>query len=465
MGHLRLLSILTLLGCLSSSVVFSASSSQDQQKALQALKNYNLFLSHGNGHLLRALKTCVEAKMNGRSAPSFLKKTSSITGRELSEEFTCENLLSKYFGYKDQEPFLFRKNFRLMQYHAILSQSGEGKLEDTESVDGAFLEKFSAYEHPARGTLDLFINQTVRMPKPEKIVWQKALESYQAFTASTCQDYLGTHQKLLNFRLKKFATRPFMKDLCSVITRKNNPTLKFNESWEIGIIKNSFTKYARKKRKEWKKTHLEEYYDVIASNPHFLLLDSRVLGLPQMRTVILRMMSFQEKSIARLRTLSGPDLLSLVPLLDQAEMTLSSKLSQRFRWSEGHTEEVIRDLRTAYTKAATKKGYIQIGGLVGAMVACQILPIGRAKLFVRSACMFSLGLPLDLYFITDATLQRIKTVQDFSRTPEAEFLFLKEDAIPEANKEILYNLIFMPLDIPAAGAVTAAKKLVRTAKR
>ena len=353
----------------------------------------------------------------------------------------------------------------MMQFHAILSQSGSGNLEDAESLDGAFLEKFSSFEHPARGTLDILINQTVRMPKPERIVWEQAFAKYQDFTKTTCQEFLTVRKTMIEFRLKKFNGRPFMKDLCSFITRKNHPSLTFKEAWEVGIVKNSFNEFSRKKRKAWKKEHLESYYDVVALNPHFLLLESRVLTLNQIKSVIQRMSEFQAKCRARLENLQGSELLSLVPFLDQAGMSLQSLMIEQYHWSEGHTEEVIKDLRAAHAKKNSTKNYIQMGGLVGAMVACQLLPIGRARLFIRSACMFSLGLPLDIYFITDASLQRMKTVQDFSNSPEGEYLILKADAISEANQELLFNLLFMPLDIPAAATMNSAKNIIRKIKR
>jgi uncharacterized membrane protein len=461
MSNTRFLLSLLLLGCICSPATYASSTSQDQLKALKVIRKYNVFLNTGNGHLLSALDACLTAKIQNNKAPNFLMKLNSVLGDEISEEYTCRALLSRYFGFKDEEPFMFRKAFRSMQYHAILAQSGTGQLEDTESLDGQFLEKFKSFEHPARGTLDLVMNQTVYMPKPEKIVWEKAFQDYQKLTVDHCRSFVTEKAKLINFRLKKFSGKPFTQNLCSVLLRKNNPSLTWQESWEVGIVRNSFTTYSRNKRKAWSKDHLEKYYDVIATHPHFLLLEGRVLNLQQMKKVVARMMTYQKKGLARLQQMTGTELLSLTPFLDQAEMTLRSMIVQETRWSEGHADTVIGDLRKSYAQAESRKMKIQIGGLVGAMVACQLLPFGRAKLFVRNICMFALGLPLDIYFITDATLQRIKTVQAFTSTPEAEYFMLKPDAISEANRAIIMELIFMPLDIPAQGTLNAAKKLIR----
>lgn len=441
-----------------SSVQAYSTKSSDKMAALEVVRNYALFINSGNQHLLETMSKCLD-----HPETKFLLKTKSMMGQDVSEERTCHELLSSTFGWKDSEPFVMRRNFRIMQYHAILAQSG-GTLnsdgQETEVLDGDIDKKLPSFEHPVRGTLDHVMSKISKMPAPEKIVWAKAYTDYQKSIHDQCQSFVKENQQVIQLHLGKPRDLEIKKNLCFYLTKKKN-NLSFAQSIRLGVVWNAYLFFSKRKREEWRKKHEQKYFEKISEHPHFLLFSTIKPSISEIRSILRRMKEFQQDALAELASLKGSQLLKLSPMIEQSPELLNSLVSTKLHSSRAETESLFEDLNLEYQKQVSRQTKIEFTALVAAIGICYILPVGRLKFFSRSACLLSVGLPVDLLMLFNSVHARNKALREFSKSPEMEYILNDSSKLTETNRDVLFNILFLPLSLPFDQIAPLAKRLIR----
>ncbi len=457
---------ISLLWCWAAFAQASLEPTPAETEVLEVIRSRAMVLNQGSGTLLRALEDChkfiVDESLGFQAKePLFVESVKSVTGRTLDTTYSCKKLFSLYFGYGDEK--YFRVDFRTMQLHALLAQSGQSRFwVHAETLDGNYADKLKAFDHPIklRGTAQL------PLEKPDPVVWKRAFEMYQDSIRSNCQKFIKTQKERLANLIGEHPSSPFFDSLCEYLPYKfmRGPGAKEllrKDHPKVFTLWKEYIHYARVQRRLFQEHHLKRYSEEIETNPHFLLLPGRKLTLTQIRKVILTMKDHQLKSKKELASLQGRKLLQVFPFYDSFKKiidgillpsTSDSYLKLR-GWSDKKIHSTVASLRKKHMARESIKSGAQLLGAIGSMVACTLIPPQTKALGVitmglgRGACYFFTGAGWEVYFQLDALHAKSKTFQEFTQSPDSEYLYKNYNELNSTNREAVMALLFLPLGI------------------
>ena len=460
--------------------------SPDEKRLLLLTKKQALFLTQGNASFISAVTACVNyqaQKNQGKSAPDpgFIMKIKGVLGNDIDEAYTCREILSRYFGYKAEEPYEYRKTFRTMQYLSILAQAGDVKTDkeilEAESLNGNVFKKIGIYDHPLRTILDKMNGDIPKMPKPADVVVKKAFETYQKSIHSNCQSYLRENRQKISKRFNEYINSHWLNNLCTLLVIKN-PKLwdekasmvqRYKELSKFNSIRADYLSYASHKRRAFREDYKRQYLALVAEHPHFLLIPKLELSLADIQAVAKKMKVNQQETLVDITKLEGEELLNLLPVFSTFPMTISSFLQTKHGWSEAKIQQVAKALQSKKSQRELKKSLVVTALAIGGTIACTVIPQGKAlgvavTSFSRGACLVAMGTGVDIYFLLDAAQVRSAAFRQFAMTAEAEYAIFNADRIDEGNKNLLFSLVFIPLGIQPRITANTARELVRRLK-
>lgn len=434
-----------------------------EARILKLARNYNVWLAKGNGIVLEGLTKCIESSIkNGqiKDIPIVLT-TKSVFGADLKKDLKCKDLLSEYFGYGSNTEF--RRKFRTMQYAAILSQSG-GEGSDSEFYDTPLASKLSKIEHPIRSFLEFIDGSIVFLPKPEPVVIEKAFATYQKSILENCEEFKISiyGQQVINRHLYKNSDQNLKAHLCKYLTSRSQSQLSFSEKFRLGPVIAGYLDTSKKKRKVFNQKHLAMYLELIKENPHFLLLEKIDPSLNEALDTLKTMKDHNNSYLNQLLNQQDSDqLFRNLDLLSSVPMTFTSLVQRHLHLSFEEAQKAIVNLKEKKRKAQLLESKIETGAILGATGFCYFFPAGRASLLFKSACNFSLGVPLVLIYTYQAVQTRSLVLDELLSTPVADYILADPQSITKSNQHLLLAILFLPLNLE----VKSTKHLISVIKK